>query len=465
MREKKINLRHKKAIGLLLIFLICPIFSYYKIELVFSKLPLNDKDFTSQNIGAPNFKYNDFIIHDSYAYCFDYQNVSIYDIKDIRKISLINQLDFSGEQFFNTFIGNSRENFLLELEENKYVNFNLYSNSLIINTLQINGTATPIYHSVSVINLTNQISSYSFVENNILYFIAIEKGYIESVHSDEELEYYNSTLYTIDISNISSPVIKSIMPIHYELDFTIWNNPSRYIFSYDSYSIYDNHLYCLRAFRTYNFTDSFLSSKCEFAYGFIKILDISNLSSPVEVIKFELTDWDYSKIKIQNGLLFYSYYKGGFDIYNISNPANFYRIIHYNSKYTPVDYFFNENICYLILEEGIEILDTTDLLAIKKLGGYKITRQGNGDIFRGILKNNSLFLLRTSEYSDRCFFVIDSNDLSRPIKTFPDGFRVSQQFLFNFTTFFIISAIVIIPIIFVVLFILMIRRKRGGRYK
>ncbi|MHA1211071.1 MAG: hypothetical protein ACTSSH_01295 [Candidatus Heimdallarchaeota archaeon] len=426
-----------------------------------SSFQIEDDTPKIKNIGVPYYNYNDMIFHDSFAYLFESTNVDVMDISDLTNVNINRTYESNSwldtyNQFHHCSYNLSHNEFYIykftQISTRKYLVYNkyeLFNNNSCILTQE---TTTNITYSGGIYEvLLSQ-------ENNELQIVIAGSKFLSNI--------YNISLMTFDITNRSTPILEDHVLIHQEINFTIWNQLPEHIRDYEDIKISGNFLYLIRSYFTYNVTDSFESKKLEFAYGYLKVWDISNTSNP-EVVNFiELEIGDFAgEIEIVDNLLFYRIIEYGVLIYNCTNPANLELLVEYKNNKSPTEYILDDDILYLICSEKIEVLDFSNPQSLKKMSQYVPHFQGNGGFYQGELRDNYLFVLRSSEFSGRNFYVFDCSNLNNIKRLYPEGFRISDEKLFNL----VITATFLGPILGIVLIVLtiviVVRKRRKKKEK
>ncbi|HUT82940.1 MAG TPA: hypothetical protein VMZ29_17220 [Candidatus Bathyarchaeia archaeon] len=235
--------------------------------------------------------------------------------------------------------------------------------------------------------------------------------------------------------------------MHQEINITIANQPIQKIRHHEDIKIAGNYLYLLRSYFT------FIDSEIYFVNGYLKIWDINNSSDPKLVNFIELEKGAFGVgINILNNLLFYKIPNYGVLIYNCTNLNNIELLVDYKNNRSPADFIIDDNILYLICFKQIEILDFSNPRSLQKISQYVNHFQGNGGFYSGILRDEYLFLLKSSEFSGRSFYVFDCNKLNNIKRLYPEGYQISDEIVFGF----IVSAYFVVPILVIGLIITII---------
>jgi hypothetical protein len=447
--------------------IICAIFlviiTQQFVNLAFSTAltikPINE-EYEPENIGAPIYSYRNMIVEGDAAYLLRNDEIDVMNISNPEKTLKIDTYNLNNPYMmypsYNTY-------YFYNLSHGKFSSYVLSQNELG----SANGSL--FYYEYELQNKTFEVIKSSnasitfdveyrdsrlFLDNNTLHVVMI------NTNLDD---YYNLTLSSYDVTNRSNPILISNSILHEEIDFTIWGNPYYYVFKYQDIYFYNNHLFLTRAFRTYNYTDYFSSAECVFAYGFMKIWDISNTSDPLLINHFELEEWSYSFIRIFNNLLFYSMAEYGFLLYDCSNLSSLKLLTSYQNDDQPIDFVIEDNTLYLVNEYKIEIIDLSNPTNLKRLSKYYPHFQGNGYFGKGIIKNNHLFVKRSSEKSDRCFYIFDCSNLNNIKRLYPDGIYISAERWPPYGLLIIIGAPILLLIIIVTVVVSVIKAKNKKR--
>ncbi|MGC9779597.1 MAG: hypothetical protein HZR80_10180 [Candidatus Heimdallarchaeota archaeon] len=412
----------------------------------------------ANNIGAPNYWYTDMVIEESNAYLFGFDFIDVIDISNpeniVRNTTYTLDLSFGPYYyrnycFYNLTNGKFYCYRIVNEEENCQLVYNEYELE--------NNSYTMKLETTTNLTIGNRFkNSYMTQKSNTLQIVLTENN-----HAD----YYNVSLMTVDISNKSQPIIETHIHLHEEINFTIWGNPYYYVFDYQDIVISNGYLFLTRAWRTYNYTDYFASSECVFAYGFMKIWDINNASNPQLVNFIELKQWSYSSVIVYNNLLFYSMNDYGYLVYNCTNPANLELITSYQNNESPRYFTVKDDVLYMVYSEKIEIIDISNIQRVKELSHYVPNFQGNGYFGKGIVKDNYLFVTRSSEVSGRSFYVFDCSNLNNIKRLYPEGTYISAEFWMKFVLYSIFWGPVIVIIIIVVVIVVVVQKRRKKKEK
>jgi hypothetical protein len=421
--------------------------------------PVENK-YSTNNIGAPSNWYNEIFINDTLVYLFDYEAIDIMNISNLKDISKERSINLDPFFYYDYFYYSGCTFYDFENNSIYYYYYDYYDRFLNVTAFHYNKTqVTEINTNACIISANYTVfSPHIFYQSeNTLYLIMLN---VSSSNRYSEI-YMQISLLTFDITNKTQPVLlTSPVLFHNITGSEEWEEPNRYIVTRDILTFYDNKLYLARTYLSHEDIDgNYYFDEMEFSYGYIKAWDLSNYTNPEELFTLKTEQWFFSRVIISGNLMFYTY-SGGFHLYNISD----YNDIQYLSDYYADDgltqVILSDNLCYLIYYRSIQIVDMTDPTNIKKIGQYKVTFQGNGGFQKGILKEKVLYLIRSSEYEDRGFFVIDCTNSAKPKRLFPTGVRLSQETLMNLFIYGLFIGIPVILITSIVTTVLLVVRRR-----
>ncbi len=387
--------------------------------------PINN-DFIKNNPVAPPLpSYSDIHLNDSLVYLvngfsFDVMNVAnLNDIKKLHTIELNHDLILDYHYSFKILDWESNS-ILLYYYNPLSGEFNVTNYNF--NNIQYTGTLHYSYNMT--LNFTTQYSSNFFWENNMLYIVLVNE---ERSYFIEEISI-EIKLLTLDITNKTNPkIIDPPISIYNSTGLEEWEETDRLISTRNKFSFYDNQLYLVRAYESQEDRGYFDSGDQEFSFGFMKAWDISNYTNPKEDFTLEVEQWKYSSISVLEDLLFYRLDNFGFILYNCSDMQNIKYLTTYKDDDNLIQMVISEDLLYLIFANKIQILDIKNPEKIKKIGRYIPHFQGKGSFRKAILEKNILYIIRSSEFEDRRFFVIDCGNPNNPKKLFPLGSQLSED--------------------------------------
>ncbi|MBK5113619.1 MAG: hypothetical protein JJE41_08305 [Candidatus Heimdallarchaeota archaeon] len=433
-----------------------------------AKIPNHNNELATNNIGAPNYFYNDFIMNDDLVHLLKYNKIDIMNISDNNDIKKVKSIDLGDESYFHAFWGHIYRDHTIWDWYNKSVYFydvDPYFGTLNTTALRYNETYyTEIdEYTCSFPKINNShwpIETKYFQEDKTVFVVF---AYINfSRHIEENsIEIY---LLTFDVTNKTQPIIISPPTLFYKsTGLEEFGETDFLVREMNRYSFHDNHLFLVRAYSTSESSNYYDSDSYKFSYGFMKAWDISNHSNPHEVFTKEVNRWYYSSIIICNDLLFYCTDNYGYDLYNCSNLQDLQYMSSFKNNDNVQQIIVSENLLYLVCSDEIQILNIENPKEIKKLGKYVPHFQGNGDFTKGNLEEEILYLIRSSEFEDRCFYILDCNNPNKPKMIYPLGTQLGIGTLLDlkaYTLFLGIPAIATITIITVTIVLVRRRRKR-----
>ncbi|MCE7746259.1 MAG: hypothetical protein GPJ52_14105 [Candidatus Heimdallarchaeota archaeon] len=401
-------------------------------------------------------------MNDTLVYLYDNDVIDIMNTSNLKDIKKERSINLDTYMSINEF----SEDVFYDCENNSIYNYDYdyYDRFLNVTAFHYNNThVTEIKTSYCNISANYTIFRYYqfYQSENTLYLIMYNRSSSNFLNDDI---YMQVNLLTFDITNKTQPELLappiSLLNI---TNYEEWGEPDRYIITRDMFSFYDNNLYLVRAYLSHEVTDGdYHYDDLVYSYGYIKAWDLSNYTNPEELFTIEMDQWDYSVVIISDNFMFYKS-SSGFQLYNISDYNNIQHLSDYFADDDPTQIIFSDNLYYLICYRSIHILDMTDPTNIKKIGQYKVIFQGNGWFHKGILKEKVLYLLRSSEYEDRSFFVIDCTNSKNPKKLFPSGGRLSRETLLNLAIYSMFIGSPVGAIIIIVATVLLVRRRRKKR--
>ena len=368
------------------------------------------------NLGAPSYWYNDFLVRDSLAYCnclnyelviFDFSNPKEPILVDVIQFANLDYID-SGKMFFHG------------------------ENLCFVNTSML------AFFDIS--QPTNPI-----VNDSVAIDLKIKDIYNIKIDSDIGLLVGNSAYYTgtetirnghltiLNFTNTVDPIIGEYLNNKFVRDVSLEEN---YAFLMDGN--YHNEL-----------------------NGF-EIIDISNSSNP-----FKVSEWQGvcmpTSIEVVNNYLLLTTYENGLMVIDVSDPANPQKINEYNRFPNMRDIFCVGNLAYIVYDRGIVILDLTNPESISKVGKKRIFFEGNGEFTEVIIEDNFAYALRYSEFEGREIFVFDVSNPSYPKKLFPLGIKIGHETVFFTIAMLLWVGIPVVVISAIIVPIVVVRKKRKKR--
>ena len=452
--------KYKKKGSILIVYLLCLLLCNIIPRTIEAKIPLKNYTPTLNNIGAPNFSIKDFFINGTTAYLYRGLGIEVMDLSNLNDIRLIQIINLTRESFWGLYFSHQ----VFDWHNNSFYVYRAdpRSGGIFMEVIHYNETQlTECYNntfSFPQINKTNSMETRYFLEDNILY---ITFAFIDSPYhiADHTIQIYLSTL---DISNRTHPTIINPPVLFYNsTGLEEWGETNRLVEDRNRYSLHNDYLCLVRAFLSHENKGYFSTSELEFSYGFMKVWDISNASNPEEVLTKEIDRWKYSYNTIHEDLLFYNTNDYGFDLYNCSNLQDIRYLTSFKNNDDVRQIIISGNLLYLISSERVQILNIENPRKIKLLGQYISRFQGNGAFSKGVLIDDILYLSRSSEYAERCFYVIDCSNPRNPKKLFPLGLKLSQNAFWELSGYLLVIGLpIIVTIIIVTTTIILVRKRR-----
>lgn len=449
----------KKKTNFLLVILLCFLFCNYLPSSIEARIPIYNIP-TLNNIGAPNQSIRDFIINGTSAYLYRGLEIEVMNISNLNEIRKLQSINITRDNYWELYSSHH----IFDWNNNSIYNYYIhpYLGAIFVGALHYNEThLTDSYNITSYfpqINKTYLMETRYFQKDNIFYIIF---AYINGTLNIEDLSI-QICLLTLDISNRSHPTIISPPVLFYNnTGLEEWGETDRLVSERNRYTIYNDYLYLVRAYLSQEDEEHLHSGDFEFSYGFMKAWDISNPSNPIEVFTREIDRWDYSFNAIHEDLLFYNTNNYGFDLYNCSNLQDLQYLTSFKNNDNIKQIIISENLLYLISSGKVQILNIENPRKIKLLGQYISRFQGNGAFSKGILVDNILYLSRSSEYYDRCFYILDCSNPRNPKKLFPLGLKLSQNAFWDFSGYILFIGLpIIVTIIIITTTIILVRKRR-----
>lgn len=451
--------RYKKKGSILIVCLLCLLLCNIIPRTIEAKIPLKNSTLTLNNIGAPNFFVKDFFINGTTAYLYRGLGIEVMNLSNLNDIRNVRIINLTRESFWGLFYSHH----VFDWYNNSFYIYEAdpRSGEIFVAAIHYNETQlTKCYNntfSFPQINKTNLMETRYFQKDDTFY---ITFAFIDSPYhiEDHTIQIY---LLTLDISNRTHPTIINPPVLFYNnTGLDEWGETNRLVEDRNSYSLHNDYLCLVRAFLSHENNGYFSSSELEFSYGFMKVWDISNMSNPVEVLTKEIDRWEYSYSTIHEDLLFYNTYDYGFDLYNCTNLQDTRYLTSFKNNDYVRQIIISGNLLFLISSGRVQILNIENLRKIKLLGQYISRFQGNGDFSKGVLIDDILYLSRSSEYADRCFYVIDCSNPRNPKKLFPLGLKLSQDAFWQYSGYILVIGLPIIATIIIVTTIILVRKRR-----
>jgi hypothetical protein len=457
----------KKKIKLLIVLLLLISIQFFTFN-VNSKTKHYGEVLDTNNVGAPNYMYNDIIKNGSYVYCLRLSSIDIFNIENFDKIILTNRIYDSNLWFTNHYYGYNEYN-IEKREISKYFMYETVKNNITgefnlticVKTYQINETHftnfdTYIYNT----SIRGNFESYYIYKINNTLCIFIENYY---ANQTSQSSYYKLHYLLVDVTNKSSPVISDPVILHQEIDYVNWNGSSKLTKDDCLYSMQNNQFCIARIIREKENT----SSNYMLSNSSLKLWDMSNLSKPILTDSFKIENWtSYTTISIQDNYIYYTLSKESIIVYEIANQNKIQKKVEYFGDEFIRNAVVNENILYLINLYKIEILDISNPTDIKPIKTYKIRFQGNGDFRKGIIEDDVLYVIRSSEFDKRSLFIFDCSNPDKIKRVYPLGLKLSQEVIENLLIysstigFFVGVILVIVVIILVVRRFIKVRKRK-----
>ncbi|NHJ31561.1 MAG: hypothetical protein FK732_01745 [Asgard group archaeon] len=456
----------KKKSSIFLIVTLC-------LQLIFvtsipnsAKIPNYNSEPSVNNIGAANYFYNDFVMNDTLVHLLRYEVIDVMNVSDINNIKKVKSINLGSESYYHAYWGHMYWDHEIWDWQNKTIYFyeadpylgTFNTTAISYNETHFTDIEKYTYSFPKINNSAYPMETRYFQKDNTIFVVF---AYINTSRLIEEnsIEIY---LLTIDVTNKTNPYVVSPTTLFYKSNgLEEFGETDLLVRERNRYSLYGNHLYLVRAYSTCESSEYQGSVSYEFSYGFMKAWDISNHSNPQEVFTEEVSLWDYSSIFICDDLLFYCTNNYGFDLYNCSNHQDLQFMSSFKNNENVMQIIVSENILYLICANRIQILNIENPKEIKKLGKYVPHFQGNGNFIKGNLKEGFLYLTRSSEFADRCFYVLDCSNPKNLKKLYPLGTRIGEGILMDVTLYIVYFGIpVLATIIIVVVTIVLVRRRK-----
>lgn len=422
-------------------------------------VPPKENKYSINNIGVPNYRYDEILIDDNLVYLYGNDFIDLMNISNLKDIKKAQTIEL--ETYLFWYIYDEHVIYDLENKTIYYYDIDYFDRNLSLTTFHHNNT-----HVIETKNYSYNISTnhtifreYSFFQNeNTLYLVMLNRSsspYIDDIK-------IQISLLTIDITNKTQPeIIASPVLLYNSTGLKEWGENDFYSVNRNTFSYFNDQLYYLRAYLSHeNIDNHYHPDNAEFSYGYIKAWNISNHTNPQEVFTIEIDQWFYSHVIISNNFMFYCSSNSGFLLYNCTNKQDIQFLSKYQINDTPKQIIFSDDLYYLICSGSIHILDITNPEKIKKIGEYKTIFQGNGGFHKGVLIEKILYLTRSSEYRDRCFYVIDCSNSKNPKRLFPSGRRLSKETIWNLTVYSMFIGPPVGVIIIIVATVLLVRRRR-----
>ncbi|MBN1328254.1 MAG: hypothetical protein JXA54_02160 [Candidatus Heimdallarchaeota archaeon] len=404
----------------LILVVVCLQIGYNLLNLDASYQTIDD-DFNTKNIGVPSHFYYSSIFQDSFVYLFSYTKVDVVDISNPQNIHINRtyDFDFKVDSYYYGFY------YFYNLSQNEFFHYYICNSDinhslLVYNKYElINNTFVSTLETQTIVNITRlRERAYFTQQNNKMMVVYPTMNYT--------VDDYKIYLLTFDITNKSAPLLENQILLHQETNITIANQPSENRRHYEDIEISNNYLYLLRSYFTY------INYELNYVNSYLKIWDIGNSSDPKLINSIELEKGVVGLcISILSNLIFYKLPNYGFLIYNCTMPNNIELLVDYKNDRIPIDFIIDGDVLFLILSDEIEILDFSIPQSLKIISQYVNKFQGNGYFNSGILRDEYLYVLRNSEFSDRSFYVFDCTDVKNIKRLYPEGYRISDAIVFK----------------------------------
>jgi len=375
--------------------------------------PVNQQP-SINNIGAPNYGYNEILVKDSIAYCLNYRlNIFTFNFNDP------NERIHLGYFIYNNYERISAMAF--------YGEYLCIINEYNLSFLDISQPANPTIKSTYALNLTMKYVDNLRIYNNIGYITGFKGN-----HNNESEYVHVGFLTLIDFADLDNPIIGEYQ-----------NNKLVRDASYEG-----NHAYLMH------------TEWDEKVNGF-EIIDFSNPASPILISEWQGECLPRS-IKAVNNHLFLTTDKG-LMVFDVSNPSNPQKINVYKKHLKMRDIFIDGNLAYVTFDNGLIIFDITNPERLVKVGRKKIFFDGNGGFSDLVVENDIVYALRQSEFEGRETYIFDVSNPSYPKKLYPLGVKIGEETKWNtlmiamwFGTPAVIITAIVVPIV-------VVRKKRKKR--
>lgn len=357
---------------------------------------------TPNNPGAPIYYYSDIYVENNLAYLYEYGHIDVYDVSKPKKAQIIDSIDcwnypgiFSIQ---NNFIWSFNYTFN---DQRNITGFKLLKYDFE-GELQISG------QSQFNTSFSEEVWSEIILKNKILFVLLTEER-VNATLSEEVMTTY---LLSIDITDYSNPEIIGFNELfHYE--------SGSISYQLDFYMDSSNRLFSL-------FNIYYPQHSTE-----LLVFDLTTLTDPEQVGSYILNYKYPEALAVREDTIFILYRKDGLEVRDLTDLEAFTKITDYQEKKQTFykNLVIAGNKLYLMCSEKVRILDVADLEDIKKKGQYTPRLQGNGGFRKGIVVDDSLYVIRSSEFEDRRFFIIDCSNPNCPKKLYPSGIRLGAETL------------------------------------
>lgn len=370
---------------------------------------------------------NKLIIDNEKAYLFDWARINVFDLKNPKSPKFLVKID--DLLFYYQSVIDIEDSILYSLKIEKFNNsfiFCLNANNLsdISNPSQ---TTKNVLFECEILNIED---CNIFVKDDLLTVVFFSEYNCN----------YNVSIIKINFMDKLNPYLISNSTVQFNLDYN-FSNPKLYtIYNRHNSIITDDSVYIWSQY--YYYEES--GSRRTILYGFLKHLDLTNVSSITQNELLNFNDKYYENILKNDNHLFFLR-EDGFDVYNDSSLNDNEKLSSFTANDTPNLCLFHDSILFLLCWESVIVLNISDIINIKKIDRYNLVGGDKpGQFTDGLFENNYLYLTKTAYFHyERTYFFFEVEENYHISKVYPNGIILSYDFKVNVLPFIIITGIII----------------------